>query len=114
MVKTINVGGRELIFAANAATPYRYKQLFNEDLFEVFTTASKSGEEESFAMADVITRLAYIMTRQAEKADMNAISMDDFIAWLEDFGPMDIVLAGEEILNFYLSTTNGSIVPKKK
>ena len=114
MVKTINVGGRELIFAANAATPYRYKQLFNEDLFAVFTSAAKSEDNENFTLADVITRLAYIMIRQAEKADMNSISMEDFISWLEDFGPMDLVLAGEEIMNFYLSTTNGSIVPKKK
>ena len=112
MVKTIAIGGKDYIFAANAATPFRYKQLFNEDLFVVFSKASNSGE--SAALAETVARMAYIMIRQAEKADMNKISMDDFLSWLEDFGPMDLMLAGEEIMNFYLQSSNGSIIPKKK
>ena len=112
MVKTIAIGGKEYIFAANAATPFRYKQLFNEDLFVIFSKASNS--DESAALAETVARLAYIMIRQAEKADMNNISMDDFLTWLEDFGPMDLMLAGEDIMNFYLSSSNGSIIPKKK
>ena len=87
MVKTIAIGGREYIFAANAATPFRYKQLFNEDLFVVFSEAAKT--EESAPLAETVAKMAYIMIRQAEKADMNKISMEDFMSWLEDFGPMD-------------------------
>lgn len=113
MVKTIAIGGREYIFAANAATPFRYKQLFNEDLFVIFSKAS-ADTENTATLAETVTRLAYIMIRQAEKADMNNISMDDFLTWLEDFAPMDLMMAGEGILNFYLSSSNGSIIPKKK
>lgn len=113
MVKTIKVGGKEFIFAANAATPYRYKQLFNEDLFTIFQNAAKN-EEGNIILADTMTRLAFVMIKQAEKADMNTITMDDFYAWLEDFAPMDLVLVGEEIVNFYMSSTEGSIIPKKK
>lgn len=112
MVKTIAIGGKEYIFAANAATPFRYKQLFNEDLFVVFSEAAKT--EESAPLAETVAKMAYIMIRQAEKADMNKISMEDFMSWLEDFGPMDLMIAGEEIMNFYLSSTTGTSIPKKK
>lgn len=114
MVKTIEIGGREIIFAANAATPYRYKQLFKEDLFVLFQSSSKKSEDENMVLAEVVMKLAFIMAKQAEKADMNHLSEDDFVEWLEGFAPMDLVIVSEEILNFYMSTTNGTLVPKKK
>ena len=114
MVKTVKIGGGEVILAANAATPYRYRQAFHEDLFKIFTESANKSEEESYDLADVVTKLAYIMVRQGEKADMNYVGVDDFLEWLEDFAPMDIVLAGEEIINFYMSSTQGSVEPKKK
>lgn len=113
MNKTINVGGKDLILAANAATPYRYKQIFHEDLFQVFQAASKV-KGENFELADTVTKMAYVMARQAEGANMNSLSEEDFLSWLEGFAPMDLLVESEAIVNFYLSTTQGTISPKKK
>ena len=114
MVKTIQIGGGEVTLAANAATPYRFKQVFNEDLFQIFAATRNKTEEENASLTDTVAKLAFIMCKQAEKADMNMVSMVDFFDWLEGFGPMDLVFAGEEIMNFYNSSTKGSVEAKKK
>lgn len=114
MVKTIKIGGGEVILAANAATPYRYKQLFHEDLFKIFSDSQNKSEAENISLTDTVMKLAFIMTKQAEKADMSMLSEDDFISWLENYDPMDLVLVGEDIINMYMGSTKQSVEPKKK
>ena len=114
MVRTVKIGGGEVILAANAATPYRFKQVFGEDLFRIFSESTQKSEEENIELADTVMKLAYIMMRQAEKADMDLVSVDDFMSWLEGYDPMDIVLSAEDIIGTYMSSTTGSITPKKK
>ena len=82
MITKLTIGGRELAFTANAATPFRYKQLFHEDILQLLQSNSKA-EENQVLLSDTITKLAYIMNAQAEKKDMNCISFDDFMTWLE-------------------------------
>lgn len=114
MITTITLnGGRPLELAANAATPYRFKQIFKKDLFQLFTSAAIKGEESGIDIADSLPELAYIMNMQANKKDMNSLSYDDFMEWLEGFGPMDLIYAGEDIMNFYLQSTASSVSPKK-
>ena len=113
MRKTINVGGGGLELAATAATPYRYKQVFRKDLFKLFQAAANDKADESDA-AEAIPELAYIMNQQAEGADMNGLSFDDYLQWLDRFGPVDLLLAGEEIMNFYNASSQGSVQPKKE
>jgi len=113
MIKTIEVSGSELKLAANAATPYRFKQIFHEDLFQIFQAASKV-QGDNYELADTVTKLTYIMSKQADNADMNGLSEEDFLAWLERFAPMDLLMNSEEIIGFYMSTTSGSVAPKKK
>jgi len=114
MTKSITLeGGKELKLAANAATPFRYKQLFNADLLKLFQQSTKS-EDDGMTLGEVVTQMAFIMNRQAEGADMNTLSMDDFFSWLEDFEAMDFVIAGEDIIDVYLSSTKTSVEAKKK
>jgi len=114
MTKSITLeGGKEIKLAANAATPFRFKQLFGLDLLRMFQQSTKS-EDDQIVLADVVSQLAYIMNKQAEGANMNAISMDDFFLWLEGFEAMDLVSAGEQIMNVYLSSTITSVDAKKK
>ena len=54
------------------------------------------------------------MSQQAEGANMNQISMDDFFTWLEDYEPMEFVLSGQDIINTYLSSAETSVDAKKK
>ena len=114
MTKSITLeGGKEVKLAANAATPFRFKQLFNTDLLKIFQQSTKS-EDDQMILADVITQLAYIMNKQAEGANMNNISMDDFYTWLEGFEAMDFVNAAQAIIDVYLASTQTSVDPKKK
>lgn len=107
MFKTMEIGGKELELVANAATPFRFKQVFHKDLFSVLGNEERAAEEG----VETITQLAYIMVKQAEKADMNKLSEDGFIQWLEDFPPMAFVDSAEEILNAYMDQTEGTATP---
>lgn len=103
----MKIGGKELELVANAATPFRFKQVFHKDLFSVLGNEERAAEEG----VETITQLAYVMTKQAEKADMNKLSEDGFIQWLEDFPPMAFVDSAEEILNAYMDQTEGTATP---
>ena len=107
MFKTIAIDGKEMSVAANAATPFRYKQVFHQDLFAVFGN-EKRAEEEG---AEAVMRLAYIMHNQAEKADMNKLNEEAFIEWLEGFSAMAFVNAADEIVNTYMDSTVGTAIP---
>ena len=114
MTKNITLeGGKELKLAANAATPFRYKQLFGDDLLRIFQESTENKEKE-ITLSETVTQLAFIMNRQAEGVNMNTLSIDEFFTWLENFEPMEIVLVGQEIINTYLSSAQTSVVAKKK
>ena len=107
MKKTINIDGREMEFAANAATPFRFRQVFKKDLFSVLGNEQKAQEEG----IDTVAELAFIMAKQAEKADMAQLNEEAFIEWLEQFGAMAFMESAEEILNVYLDTTASTAKP---
>lgn len=114
MKQSINLSsGKTVDLAANAATPFRFKQLFDADLFKIFHQSAQD-EAEAMLLADVVTQLAFIMNKQASGANMNAISKDDFYEWLEDYEPMDFVEQGEEIIKIYLASAKTSVEAKKK
>lgn len=124
MYKEILIGKktpRKLALLANGATPLFYKQTFNRDLLQYLTEdGSKDGSEDgsedgSLEIAsDKIPELAYIMARQAEKADMQKLSFEDYMQWLEGFEPLDITMNAAAIANVYISDSIPSVTPKKK
>ena len=107
MQKTVTIDGKEMEFAANAATPFRYKQVFKSDLFYVLSD-EKRAEEEG---AEVVTKLAYIMHHQAKKDDMGKLNEDDFVTWLEDFSSMAFINCADAIINVYMDSTIGTATP---
>lgn len=114
MIKTIKLNsGKELALTANAATPFRFKQLFGGDLLQLFQKASKAGED-NLEVTDTITQLAFIMSKQAEKADMSQLSVDEFFLWLEEYEAMDFAFASGDIVNLYLESSQPSVEAKKK
>ena len=107
MFKKLTIDGKELEMVANAATPFRFKQIFGRDLLQVFTN-EKRAESEG---VEAVTQLAFVMTKQAEKTDMAKVNEAMFLEWLEDFGPMAFIEASEEILNLYMNSTKGTATP---
>lgn len=107
MTTTITIEGRELAMTANAATSYRYKQIFHKDLLKEFT-----GIQDSMSI-ELVEEMAYVMHKQgtgeADKANMN-----DYIAWLEGFEPLSFADAAAEIINIYAQQKVGTSTAKKK
>ena len=107
MFKTLNIDGKEIEVAANAATPFRFRQVFHKDLLSILGNEEKAQNEG----VEAVTELAFIMAKQAEKADMTKLNEDTFIEWLEDFGSMAFVEAAEDILNVYMDSTVSTAHP---
>lgn len=107
MFKTLTIDGKKMEITANAATPFRYKQVFKKDLFAVLGNEDKAQNEG----VETVTELAFIMAKQAEKADMNKLNYDEFIQWLEGFSAMAFVNSAENILNVYMDSTVGTATP---
>jgi len=110
MYKEIKVGIKTIPMEANGATPIRYKMLFRKDLLSEF----QGAEADSTRVSDMIPELAYIMAMQAAKERLADKTMEDYIEWLEQFAPLDLLNAGGEIASLYISNMQESSTPKKK
>lgn len=109
MRKELEIGGNNYAFVANAATAIYYKQFFKKDLLANLT----SGDGIAIA-SDALPELAFIMAKQADKADMMHLKYETYLEWLERFDAMDIALHAEEILSVYYTDMETSVEPKKK
>jgi hypothetical protein len=69
---------------------------------------------EDAEAAEVGAQLAYIMAMQGAKADMTKLNEDAFYAWLEGFGPNDIMMALGEVMELYNGNPATTVSPKKK
>lgn len=107
MYKKIEIDGKEIEVVANAATPFRFKQIFHKDLLTILGNEKKAEEEG----VETVTQLAFVMAKQAEKADMSKLNEAEMINWLEDFSPMAFINAAEDIMNAYIDQTVGSATP---
>jgi len=109
MTKDILIGGKAVRMTANAATAYRYKQVFGKDLMKIFQDIAKSEQ------ADVNTfqELAYVMAKQAS-GEAGKISIDDYLIWLEAFDPFEIAAASGQIMELYTGQKITTSKPKKK
>ena len=92
---------------ANAATLIRFKQLFHCDLMNGII--SKEGNFD----IDMVSKLAFVMTKQAAKADMKTLSMDQFIEWIEDFESMTFLENCNQIFAIYFNSKENSSEAKK-
>ena len=106
MLKTVQIGEKEINLLANAATPIRYKMVFGEDGMVAFNQINQA-KRDTGEILDITSQLAYIMNRQAEcsKDELKALTKETYIDWLEDFDSMAFVNASEVIINTYLGTT---------
>lgn len=114
MLKEIKVGDKMVPMVVNAATPIRYRNLFGRDLLTKIYEGSREGGVDLTVASEVAPELAFIMAKAADKSDMNALSEELYLKWLEDFGPMDFVNATEDIFNFYYGDQKTTADSKKK
>jgi hypothetical protein len=111
MTREIQIGGAPVKFTGNAATTYRYRQLFNRDLIRAFMQQGTDLD------TDMIMELSFVMHLQAEGADnarFNSVSAEDYIAWLEGFEFLDVLGAAPEILGLWADSSKPVVRSKKK
>ncbi len=113
MFGTIKVGDKEVQMLSNGATPYRFKQVFKKDLLKFFSDAV-NGKSEDGEAADMAIKLGFLMAMQAKKVNLNTLSEEDFITWLEDFEANDMILASENILALYNGNASQDSESKKE
>ena len=63
---------------------------------------------------NTISQLAYIMNASAEKRDMNALDVEAYLDWLEQFETMEFLTHGMDIVMLYMNNRATTSVPKKK
>lgn len=110
MYGTIEISGKTLELTANAATPFRVKQVFNIDVMKVFF---ESQSDNGLGASAILPELTYIMNCQALKKDMSKLNLNTFYEWCEDFGAMELIENAEKILSIYLGNQEVSSKAKK-
>ena len=109
MFKEIKIGDKNVSLLANGATPIRYRQLFHKDIITKMNDGTNADDAVEMA-----SELAFIMSKSAEKADMNTLNLDEYYEWLEQFETFDIVTASEEIFSVYVGQETTTTTAKKK
>lgn len=110
MRQNIFIGSKSVEMVANAATPFRFRNVFKKDLLKIFSNPS---EDNVSAQLEAGQMLAYIMAKQAEGVDMNKLTEEQFYVWLEDFSSSDMYDSLEAIVNLWQATGETSSTPKK-
>ncbi len=114
MFKELKIGDKTIPMLANGATPLRYRLVFKKDIIEEFQLA----ENDYSKVTNSVPELAFIMAKQAEASqggeDLNLLSFDKYMAWMEQFEPMDLIYASDDIIDLYMGNNQTSSESKKK
>ena len=104
----IEINNKTFEAAANAASPYIYKQIFREDFLQRLQDKEPDVE--------IMQKMFFVMVSQAEKTTTEALSLtiNDYIGFLEQFEPMDLLNASDVISDFYFKQTKNTSSPKGK
>lgn len=102
----IAIQDKEFEAAANAASPYIYKNIFHEDFLQKLQAPEPDTE--------IFQKMFFVMVSQAEKTTTEALNLtiEDYLKFLDQFDPMEILEATENITEFYFSQTKTTSVPK--
>lgn len=110
-----NGTNRTIGFLAVGSTPYRYKQLFRQDLLKDITKMiNKDRTVSDDADFSVIDKLAFTMNCQAEKKDMNLQNYETFLAWVDEFETSELMDHASDIIGVYLGNKESTSDPKKE
>ena len=98
---------------ANAATPYRFKQVFGVDLLSKFANAEKEIDGQKFYEVDFIPQLAFIMNMQASGQKTDQVNDDQFLSWVEQFESFSFEQVADEVVSVYVRNAESFSEAKK-
>lgn len=99
MQKNIMIGERATNLMANAASPIHYRNFFKKDFFNTLQGIDTDKLDEAI---ESISEITFILNRQAEGVDICSLNYNDYVKWMEQFGPMDFVNHAADIIDFYM------------
>lgn len=117
MIKTIEVGGKEVKFKTSAAIPYLYRRQFGRDLLvdmsKIEANMKKNADGTSSIPLDnlqIFEEMAYIFAKHADPENVP----DDIVDWLDEFETFDIFKVVPEIITMWASENATTSKLKKK
>ena len=109
LYKNITIGGNTYKMCAAASVNICYQNIFNEDFL------AKLDMEHPEASITPFTKMAFVMAKVGElgRKQASTLTVDDFENWLDEFTFADLMGAMEEIEDFYMSSSVGTVDSKK-
>ena len=92
--------------AANGQTEVALEDL-DPDTLKAFLAIAGSGK------LDTVSKMAYIMNRQAEKAEMNKLNFETYLDWLEQFETLTFLTHALDFISLYMDNREGTSALKK-
>lgn len=93
--------------AAEAAGGELTLENVDGDTMQTILSIAGSGE------LDTISKMAFIMNRQAEHAEMGKLNLEQYLDWLDQFEPMEFLTKAMDFIGLYMSNRAGTSTPKK-
>ncbi len=102
-IKLLTTEGEKAIpMLANGATAIRYRQVFHTDLMAGIASFANLQEMPDKVDWELPGKLGYIMAAAAKGENMNALSEEGYIKWVENFEGDTLWGAQSEITDIYL------------
>ena len=112
MQRTVKIGDVDVEMRATAATAIRYRNIFQGDIMKELMAMNPNDID--MAVIEKIQQVGFIMAKTAEGADMNTLSIDDYMKWLDQFDSMDMMQAAKDIITVYIHQKAGQSELKKR
>ena len=108
MIGIIKIGSEEVGMTANAASPFLYRNIFHEDFL-------RETQKKDFDPA-IMVKMGFVMAMQNAKPmnEVSKLTESAFFEWLEQFEPLDAMMASGAISDLYMGQTVKTSSPKKK
>jgi hypothetical protein len=129
-------------FKATGTTAVRFKTIFGDEIMAEITalwnsvgtddlntaaaiTEGKKVDDETGTVLrimeniatsghmDAVGKLAYVMNRQAEGVQMSDMGMDDYLDWLDQFQPIELLKNAVTFIQLYLGNRETTSSLKK-
>lgn len=98
---TVKIGSVEVGMLANAASPVIYKQIFKEDFLKIMNELQTAGNEVEGV--NLFGKMGFVMAMQDSKRleELMSVSFNDYVKWLTQFEPNDLLMAAVDIATLY-------------